>query len=171
MKAPILLKTFSHSAVAAAFSSVATGTKELPEGDNHRSPLTAGIDFECGRFSIEGDWHYMMTCNRHAEQASFDFHKQRVSIEGSIYPGFTIDLSDDNNDGAVFILEGNIKDINNQSSACSGLMVLDKIIENNTLAVDTWNISIYLYDNSNEDCEIALKIPVFVSHTIALSNQ
>jgi hypothetical protein len=170
MKAPILLKTFSHSVVAAAFSSVVIASKELTEGYNYPASLTADIDFEHGSFSIEGDWHFMMTCNRHAEPAWFDFHKQRVSIEGSIYPGFIIDLSDDNNDGAVFILEGNIKDVNNNISACSGLLVLDKIIENNSLAVDTWNISLYLYDNSNEDCEIALKIPVFVSHAGILSN-
>ncbi len=163
MKAPILLKTFIHT----IFSSPVIAAKESREGsndyENHTPSLTADINFEQGSFRVEGDWHFMMTCNKHAQPEWFDYHTRSVSIEGSIYPSFTVDLTDDNNDGAVFILEGNVKDNQNKDSACSGLLVVDRIFQHTKQFVDAWNISFYLYDNnSNEDCEIAFKIPVFV---------
>jgi hypothetical protein len=156
MKAPVLLKTFNHAVFASA---VLTGS--APENSFQPSLLTADINFEEGSFRLEGDWHFMMVSNKHAQPGWFNCHTERINIEASIYPGSSIDLSDDDNDGAVFILEGNIKDSNN-FTACSGLLVLDKLTEQHNHAGATWNISFYLYDSNNDDCEIAFKIPVAV---------
>jgi len=159
MKAPVSLKTFTH----VVYSSAVMAGKEPVQGihnENNASLLTADINFEQGIFRLEGDWHYMMTCNKHTEPGWFNYHQQRITIKAGICPGCSIDLLDDNNDGAVFIIEGNIKD-NNDLTACSGLLVLDKTTGNNR-DVDTWNISFYLYDNDNDDVEIAIKIPVLV---------
>jgi len=111
----------------------------------------------------------MMSSNKHAEKNWFDFHQQRVSIKANIYPGLAIDLSDDNNDGQVFIIEGTIKD-NDNTGDCSGLLVLDKIITSDKAATSKWNMSFYLYDTAHEDCEISFKFPVYGKNTNQLLN-
>jgi hypothetical protein len=161
MKGPILLKKFNHVIFPSAVITAKETTAGSTDYDNHGSSLTADINFEQGTFEVKGDWHFLMTCNKHTQPEWFNYHTRSVRIDGSIYPSFTVDLNDNLNDGAVFILEGNIRDHHNTGSACSGLLILDKIAQNNNPSADTWNISFYLYDNSNEDCEIAFKIPVF----------
>ena len=74
-----------------------------------------------------------------------------------------IDLSDENNDGLVFMIEGTIKD-NDSTGSCSGLLVLDKNIHRNKPDDNKWNMSFYLYDNGHEDCEIAFRLPVYSSN-------
>jgi len=156
MKAPVLLKTFNH----AVFPAAVIAGNELTDS-SQASLLTANINFEQGIFRLEGDWHFMMTSNKHVQPEWFNYHTERVDIEANIYPGLTIDLSDDDSDGAVFVLEGNIKD-NGNLATCSGLMVLDKMTGNDETMADTWNISLYIYESNNGDCEIAFKIPVTV---------
>ena len=156
MEVPILLKTCNHE----VFTSAVIAGKELCDSAQP-SLLTATINFELGSFRLEGDWQFMMTANKHAQPEWSNCYSERITVDASIYPGLTIDLSDDENDGAVFILEGNIRD-NDNLAACSGLLVLDKITEGCKQAAGKWNISFYIYDNGNEDCEIAFKIPVYV---------
>ncbi len=161
MKQPILLKTFNYSMLPSAMI-VAKEGMQGHQYDEHTSLFTLDINFEQASFNLEGDWHFMISAGKCAEPGWYDSHLQRVNIEGSIYPGNIIDLSDNNNDGAVFVMDGNIKDGATLAN-CSGLLVLDKIAENNEPLADAWNISLYLYDAAHEDCEIALKIPVFVN--------
>ncbi|MEP6750174.1 MAG: hypothetical protein ABJB86_20715 [Bacteroidota bacterium] len=160
MKAPILLKTYAHSIFSSELTMVKDTLKIGNQYDIDTASLAVEIDFEKGTFSIEGDWHLMINCNKHVQPEWLDYHTQRVNIAASIFPSCTIDLSDQDNDGAVFVLEGSIKDDENNLSTCSGLLILDKETVSNNLAADAWKISFYLYDNSNEDCEITLKIPV-----------
>src|SRR5450432_2158387 len=110
MKTPLLLKTCSHSIFSPAVIAAKVSAEENHPYDNQAPSVTATIDFENGNFKLEGDWHFMMTCNKHAEPEWFNYHTSKVCIETSIYPSSIIDLSDYKNDGAVFILEGNIKD-------------------------------------------------------------
>ncbi len=124
------------------------------------SLVNVNIDFEHENFKLEGDWQYMISSNKHAEENWFDCHKQRVSVEANIYPGLAIDLTDDKNDGLVFIIEGIIKDETNTGN-CTGLLVLDKEIAIDEPTINKWNLSFYLYDNTNSDCEIAFKLPVY----------
>jgi hypothetical protein len=81
-----------------------------------------------------------------------------------------INLADEKNDGVVFILKGNIKDISNNVNACFGLLVLNKIAGPDKLKAGLWHICFYLYDNSNEECEIAFKLPVYVSRSELVLN-
>ena len=158
MKTPVLFKTFTYSIAAPA---AMTGWKFVKNllPVKQASLINVNIDFEQENFRLEGDWQYMMASNKYAEKNWFACHKQRVSIEACIYPGLTIDLSDDNNDGLVFIIEGIIKD-NDNNGPCSGLLVLDKIAMRNETTPGKWNISFYLYDSAHDDCEIAFRFPV-----------
>ena len=154
MKNSVLFKTFNYSVVPAAEKAGNVFTENLHTG-KQASLVNIDIDFEQENFRLEGDWQYMMASNKHAEENWFSCHQQRVSIEASIYPGLAIDLSDDSNDGLVFMIEGTIKD-KNTTDNCSGLLVLDKIATQG----NKWNISFYLYDNAHGDCEIAFRLPV-----------
>ncbi|HMC87816.1 MAG TPA: hypothetical protein VKI61_19970 [Chitinophagaceae bacterium] len=170
MKKQILLKQFTHtilpSAVIAA-KELTTGSEHYP---NDPLALTVDIDFEKGNVKLEGDWHFMMTCNRDAEPAWFNYHTGKVCIEAGILPSSVINLADEKNDGVVFVLEGNIKDISNNVNACFGLLVLNKIAGPDKMKSGLWHICFYLYDNSNEECEIAFKLPVYVSRSELVLN-
>jgi hypothetical protein len=159
MKTPVLFKTFNYSIVPSEAMAGGELIKNQFPG-KQASLINVNIDFEQEDFRLEGDWQYMMASNKHAEKKWFACHKQRVSIEASIYPGLTIDLSDDNNDGLVFIIEGIIKDKDNTDSCC-GLLVLDKTTMSNETTSGKWNISFYLYDSAHDDCEIAFRFPVY----------
>lgn len=167
MKKPVLFKTFSYAVVPAAEIMSNKHTGDQPAG-KPASLVNVNIDFEQENFRLEGDWQYMMASNRHAEKTWFACHGQRVSIEASIFPGTTIDLADDNNDGLVFIIEGIIRD-KDTADTCSGLLVLDKTVTGNETA-GKWDISFYLYDNAHNDCEIAFRFPVHGRCTNDLSN-
>jgi len=161
MKTDQLFKTFSYrvvpSAVAAGRYANQTGPATTP------LLVNLAIDFEQEDFALEGDWQYMMELNNHAEKNWFACHRQQVYIRASIFPGIAIDLSDENNDGLVFMIEGTIKD-NDSIGSCSGLLVLDKNIHRNKPDDNKWNMSFYLYDNGHEDCEIAFRLPVYSSN-------
>ena len=158
MKKPVLFKTFSYAVVPAA-EIMNNVPAENQAAGKPASLVNVDIDFEQENFRLEGDWQYMMASNRHAEQTWFACHQQRVSIEASIFPGITIDLADDNNDGLVFIIEGIIRD-EGTADTCSGLLVLDKTASGHETP-GKWDISFYLYDNAHGDCEIAFRFPVY----------
>ena len=158
MKNTVLFKTFNYAIVPAKEIAGLELTSKQPE-DKQVPLVNIDIDFEQENFRLEGDWQYMMASNRHAEKNWFTCHHQRVSIEASIYPGISIDLSDDNNDGLVFIIEGTIRD-QETTDSCSGLLVLDKRTGGNETTAGKWDISFYLYDIAHDNCEIAFRFPV-----------
>lgn len=118
------------------------------------------FDFENGIFILEGDWHFMMAANRHAEQSWFACHRERVKIETSIFPSEVIDLADARNDGLAFALEGTLKD-GTYLSNCTGLLILENTKRRNEFAGLEWNLIFYLYDAMNNECEIRMKLPVY----------
>lgn len=156
---PVLFKTFDYSIATSAI----TTTMKMMENyqpDKQMPLVNIKINFEEGIFKLEGDWHFMMASNKHAEQGWLACHKQRVSIDAVVFPNCAIDLSDGNNDGLVFAIDGCIHDGDNRGT-CSGLLILDKLNGNSKTGGSNWNISFYLYDNANDDCEITFKIPVY----------
>ena len=167
MKTPALFKKFNYSIAPVALANKTVTSNNA--GSNEASLVNVTIDFEQEDFSLEGDWQYMMSSNKHAEKNWFNCHQQRVSIKANIYPGLAIDLSDDNNDGQVFIIEGTIKDDDNTGS-CSGLLVLDKIATSDKANTSKWNMSFYLYDTAHDDCEISFRFPVYGRPTNELLN-
>ncbi|MFT3937020.1 MAG: hypothetical protein QM726_25565 [Chitinophagaceae bacterium] len=156
MQTPVLFKTFNYSIVPATADTQSAEEKAVTL---QQALVDVNIDFEHEDFKLEGDWQYMMAANKHAEENWFNCHN-RVSIKASIYPGTTIDLTDDKNDGLVFLIEGTIKD-NENTDSCSGLLVMDKIVNDNETTLNKWNLSFYLYDSAHDDCEIAFKFPVY----------
>ena len=118
------------------------------------------LDFENGNFFLEGDWHFMMAANRHVERSWFACHSERVKIETSIFPSTVINLSDRSNDGSGFSLEGTLKD-GNSMSKCFGLLVLEFTEPVNGLPGNEWNLTFYLYDAMNSECEIRMKLPIY----------
>jgi hypothetical protein len=172
MKTPVLFKTFNYSigpSAVVAGSKLTRNQLVNNHADNQLSLVNIFIDFEQEDFRLEGDWQYIMASNQHAEKNWFACHQQRIHIEASIYPGLAIDLSDDSNDGLVFMIEGTIKD-KDTTDACSGLLILDKIAINNEASACKWSISFYLYDSAHDDCEIAFRFPVYDRHEKDLMN-
>lgn len=160
MKRPILLKQFRYSIPPSVFA--LTRVKKSHFVAEHIPLMKVVIDFENGDLKMQGDWHFMMTSNKHNEATWFDYHKERVQIEAAIYASVAINLNDPENDGLVFPLEGRIRD-GKYVGSCSGLLVLDNARGWNGLISDQWNISIYLYDLQFNDCEIKFKLPVYTT--------
>ena len=160
MKKPILLKQFRYVIPTSVFALARVKKNHFVA--EHIPLMKVVIDFENGDLKMEGDWHFMMTSNKHNEANWIDYHKERVQIETAIYSSLVINLNDPENDGLVFPLEGHIRDGNSLGS-CSGLLVLDNARGRNGLISDQWNISVYLYDLQFNDCEIKFKLPVYTT--------
>ena len=160
MKKPILLKQFGYSIQPSVFALASVKKSHIVA--EHMPLMKLVIDFENGDLKMEGDWHFMMTSNKHNESSWFDYHKGRVQIETAIYSSSVINLNDPENDGLVFPLDGHIRD-GNYIGSCSGLLVLDNARGRNGLISDQWNISVYLYDLQFNDCEIKFKLPVYTA--------
>ena len=102
-----------------------------------------------------------------ATNVDIDFEKQtlfltgkRLKVKATIYPGFSVDLTDFSEDGLVFSLEGIIEDGKNINS-CSGLLVLDNMTSRNTPGGREWHATVYLYDNYDDEREIKLRLPMY----------
>lgn len=159
MEKKIPLSYFAYSVTS---STVIATTKNGAGSPLFSTPLPLAeivIDFEHGHFILEGDWHFMMAANRHVEQSWFGFHRERVKIEVSIYPSMIPDLSDEKNDGLAFALDGTLKD-GEGTGDCFGLLVLENAERQVGCLSSEWNITFYLYDALNDDCEIRMKLPV-----------
>ena len=126
----------------------------------HQSLMRVSIDFDKGKFFMEGDWPFLIASNRHSSSSWLAYHAGRVAIAATIYPAGNIDLEDDFNDGLICPLEGTINDFNSINS-CSGMIILDKIRNNKRNPHHSWDISLYLYDYQVENCEITYKLPVY----------
>ncbi len=161
MKTPLLLHAYNHI-VFPSVVMAGNDTGDTAHTDIHNPLLIAEIGFKQGIFRLQGDWQYIMSCNKHVQPAWLAQHNHTVTIEGNILPSGTIDLADSSNDGAVFIVEGRIKD-KAGSASCSGLLVLDKKNGYNKQGAESWHISFYIYDDNG--CEVALKIPVLLYTT------
>lgn len=153
-----LLKRFSYSVPAPEFPF--TGLKRNHVTNEHLPLMKVAIDFENGILRLEGDWQFMMASNKHNEASLFTHHRKRVKIETSVCPALAINLNDQYNDGLLFVLNGSIKE-STCLSACSGLLLIDKVYGSNDSISNQWNISFYLYDVQFDNCEIKFKLPVY----------
>jgi hypothetical protein len=94
------------------------------------------IDFEKGNLALEGEG---------------------IKIKTTIYPGFSVDLSDKTNDELVFSLQGIMED-GKTINSCSGLLVLYCSTEKKARADVDWRVAVYLYDDYEGDREIKLNL-------------
>ncbi|HMH33075.1 MAG TPA: hypothetical protein VK543_08585 [Puia sp.] len=160
MKKNNLLQRFEYAIVPAAstISRIETSTYHAA---GHLPLMQVSIDFENSKFSLEGDWQFLVVSNRHASPSSFSFRDGRVKIEADIYPGGSIDLDDRQSDGLVVPLMGGIINERSQQNSCSGFIVVDKKKPHAAISEDEWEISFYLYDSHADDCEIKYNLPVY----------
>jgi hypothetical protein len=126
------------------------------------------IDFENGNLELEGCWYFMIASNNHNGTNSVTYHSERVQIEATILDRSPVNLNDPQSDGLAFAMQGVIKD-GTWVSSCSGLIVLENIPGSNGLISNQWVIRLCIYDLESYDCEIRLKLPVYLN-TISDNN-
>ena len=80
-----------------------------------------------------------------------------LKVNATIYSGSGVNLSDEINDGLVFSLEGILED-GKTINTCSGLLVLHHAIAREGQSVKAWHLSVYLYDDSNDEREIRFNL-------------
>lgn len=80
-----------------------------------------------------------------------------LKVNATIYTGWGVDLSDDTNDGLVFSLEGILED-GKSINTCSGLLVLHNAIDKKGQRGRAWLLSVYLYDDHNDEREIRFNL-------------
>jgi hypothetical protein len=167
MKQMLPLRTIEYNVPSPAESaSLPAGRKMQHEHPDHL--LKVQIDFQSGQFQMEGNWDFIMGSNSQAEQHWFGFHRQRVRLNATIYPGEAIDLADAST-GAAFAIEGMLSDQDGEIEY-AGLLLMDPVKENKTPGTKCWNISLYLYNNESDDCEIKLKWPFYAAARFAELN-
>ena len=91
------------------------------------------------------------------EKKSLRFVGEGLKVHTTIYPGFGVDLSDETNDGLVFSLEGILED-DKTINTCSGLLVLYNVMDRNGRSGMAWRLSVYLYDDNNDEREIRFNL-------------
>ncbi|MFM9911175.1 MAG: hypothetical protein ACKVOW_17680 [Chitinophagaceae bacterium] len=167
MKQALLLKQFNYTIPASALALALVNKNHVVA---EILPLmNVNIDFENGVLNLEGDWQFMIACNKHNEKNWLKYHRERVAIQVAIYADVEINLNNSYMDGLVLALEGSIKD-GNCLSSCSGMLVIDNERGNNGLLSKEWFISFYLYDLQFEDCEIKFKLPLYQTTINETSN-
>jgi len=103
------------------------------------------------------------TTNFHLAKVNIDFEKGSLSLEtdvkvnATIYPGVRVHLSDVADEEFVFCLEGIIAN-GDTINTCSGLLVLDSMINRNAPCGKEWHATIYLYDDYDDEREIKLRL-------------
>jgi hypothetical protein len=91
------------------------------------------------------------------EKSTLRLAGERLKVKATIYPGFGVDLSDETNDGLVFSLDGILED-GKTINSCSGLLVLHSATDRKGRSGSEWRLSVYLYDNNNDEREIILNL-------------
>lgn len=160
MDKPIFLKRLEYAipATADALAEISPGrvvTEQAPL-------MKVNIDFEKSILKLEGDWQLIIASNNYHEKSWLSYHRERVKIKTSIYPGAVINLNDPKFDGLVFVLEGSIKD-GKVKGSCSGILVVENTRANNGSLSDHWNVIFYLYDLQFDEWEIKFKLPVYIN--------
>ena len=163
MNSDIILEQYEFVLMSPeAMVSAADKTKYTAE---KQSPLLrVNIDFQKGKFFLDGDWNFLMAANRYALPHWHAHHKGRVNIDVSLFPSTSINLSDPYANGIILPGEGNIQD-GKGLTACSGMVILDKVNIPQNRRSYAWIITFYLYDYQIEECEIKYRLPVYLSDT------
>jgi hypothetical protein len=147
-------------------TSLPAGSRMQQEYPEHL--LKVLIDFESGRFEMDGSWDFIMRSNSKAEQHWFGFHRQRVTFNATIYPGEPVDLANAST-GAAFAVEGILSD-EDGGIEYAGLLLMDAVKDNRTPGTQCWHITLYLYNSESDDCEIKLTWPFYAAARFAELN-
>src|ERR1700737_3722707 len=167
MKQPIFLKLFEYSIPGCdTDASNMIGWNSQPRDSHPRDShpvethfplMKVHIDFEQRKISLEGDGLLITASARKPARTRPAPDKGRIRVKASIYPGCSVDLSDFSNKASVFSLEGIIED-GESTNSCSGLLMLDSTTGRHMSGAREWSLTLYLYDNCNDEREIKLTL-------------
>lgn len=157
MKHSILLKRFEYSIPGSDTDNNGMDSRDNHPFEMYLPQVKVSIDFEKRSLFLEGNGSLMMTSTRNPDLTIAAFDKERIRVKATIHPGFTVDLSDSTNNGLVFSLEG-ILDDGKDINSCSGLLVLDNMTKRNEPGGKEWWLTIYLYDDYDDEREIKLRL-------------
>jgi hypothetical protein len=121
--------------------------------------VTVRIDFEHGNFFLEGSWKFMMASNKNVRQSRAARKRERVRVKSALYPSLPLDLADENNENFFFTLDGVIQD-DAMLSSCSGMLIVQQIRYTDGGLTGEWMLTFYLYDVTENGCEIKFNLPM-----------
>lgn len=142
-------------------SSVAISHPPKNEKERYTALLQVKMNFKNGDFILKGSWHYIMASSTKANSYWLSYHPGRVVIKADIFPG-EINLDDRTSDGLVLPVSGTIQDESSVNS-CSGLILLHRSTTGKEINHSEWTISICLYDYQQDNCEINLRLPLYIA--------
>jgi len=134
-------------------------TGEPIKRSNPAHLLNIQVDFQTGQLQMDGNWKFIVGSNQRAERHWFGFHRERVKLIATVYPGQAVDLAYAKT-GAAFAIEGKLSDADGEVEYC-GLLLMDPPKANSKRDTGCWNITLYLYNSESDDCEIKLKWPFY----------
>jgi hypothetical protein len=154
MKQMLPLRTIEYNVPLPAKSTRHVGADGEIGLEQPTSLLHAHIDFQSGQLQLDGNWKFIMSSNSQAEKSWFNLHQEWIHLSATVYPGQAVDLSDAKA-GAAFAVEGVLSDGDTEAEY-TGLLLLDPGKANNITNVQSWKLSLYLYNTESDDCEIKL---------------
>jgi hypothetical protein len=157
MKHPNLLKRFEYSVPGSDTATSVTDSRDIHPIEMNSPLLKVNIDFEKRSLSVEGNGQTLIGSAGKPKRIRSASDKERVIVKASIYPGLTVDLSAFTGNELVFSLEG-ILDNGESIHSCSGLLVLDSATERQLSGGREWHLTLYIYDDYNDEQEIKLKL-------------
>jgi hypothetical protein len=160
MKQPVYLKSFEYSIPASEKNFY---DRDNLYGDYLEMPLKINIDLVNKYLILESNGFPAKFISSKTELTKFDFEKERIKVNTNIYYGLNINPSSSSNNELVFLMEGTIDDGENKNP-CSGLLVIDSGTNRYEFGGQEWGLSVYLYDNYNDDREIKLDLMMY-SHS------
>lgn len=125
----------------------------------HFQMTNVSIDFETRRLSLAGDIGIVPQNSRKPRWLRSTPAREKIKVNATLSPGFSAGLAA-NADDLVFSLEGVMED-SECISTCSGLLVLDNLINGQGSEGREWHATLYLYDDHIDGREIKLRLTMY----------
>jgi hypothetical protein len=139
-------------------------SSSVVSSNQHLPLLNIDIDFVKGSLNLEGDWEYIMQLNGYSAQEWFVKSRERVQIAMNIRGLSPLDLAEIDEDGLVLPLGGILTDELGAGN-CSGMLVIDAVGMYSGAVNNDWDISIYLYDQQQNNMEFKVTVPLLTGAT------
>ena len=137
--------------------------------DTHLPPLKISIDFEKRELTLEGKDLFARDSNKKPQPIVSNPDNERIRVKATIYSGFSMKLSEFTKDELVFSMDGSLDD-GKKIDKCSGLLVFSKPINRNGSEAGEYHLTIYLYDDFDDEREIKLRLTMYAFSKNALFN-
>jgi hypothetical protein len=176
MKHSIPLKRFDYAVPFPDTYDDRPGSGDGDPFETHLAPLKVSIDFEKRDLYLEGTDLFEKDVVQ-IEKDSAQKPQRMASIPGNegiivkatFSSGFHINLSEFTKDELVFPMDG-ILDDGKTLNSCSGLLMIAKTINRDGSETGEYHLNVYLYDDSDNDREIKLRLTMYPLLPNALLN-